>query len=157
MALGQLGDEGGHFVNFFQRFQDARAVHAQGAGLFVVVAEIGGERLDVAVEDDADELSFLVHDRAAGVAADDVVGADEIERHVEIEGGFFRDPARWEVEGRFVVLLGAAGVEAGEGRHRGDGGAVFFVAFHGAVAEAQGEGGVGVGVGAFEGEAGFAD
>ena len=132
-------------------------MYAQGAGLFVVVAKVGGQRLDVPVEDDADEFGFLVHDRAAGVAANDVVGANEIEGHVEIEGGFFRDPARREVEGRFVVLLGAAGVEAGKGRHGGDGGAVFFVAFHGAVAEAQSEGGVRVGVGAFKGEASFAD
>eukprot|EP01035_Chromulina_nebulosa_P011072 gene11072-14816_t len=62
----------------------------------------------------------------------------------------------WTAPRPGAILLGAAGVKAGEVGLRGDLHAVFLVAGDGAVAEAEGEGGVGVVVGAFDGEAGFA-
>ncbi len=130
---------------------------AEGAGLDIFIAVVADEGLDVAVEDDADELAGAVDHGAAGVAADDVGRAHEVKRHGEIEGGFLLDPARREIEGRLVVLLGGAGVEAGEIRRGGNLLAVLDVAFHRAVAEAEGEGGIGVVVGAVDGEAGFAD
>ena len=52
---------------------------------FVVVAEVEDERLDVAVEDQADDLIVAVDDRAARIAADDVGRRDEVERRVELE------------------------------------------------------------------------
>ncbi|MDB5290142.1 MAG: hypothetical protein JWL69_1383 [Phycisphaerales bacterium] len=48
-----------------------------GSGFFVHVDEVDAEGVEVAVEDDAYQLSGAVDDGAAGVAADDVGGADE--------------------------------------------------------------------------------
>ena len=50
--------------------------------MFVGENAIEHERLNVAVENDADEFVRLVHDRAAAVAADDVGVGNEIEWRV---------------------------------------------------------------------------
>jgi len=66
------------FVNIPQRFTNRTAVNRHGTADVVGVEVSGGQRLDVAVEDDANELARPVDDRTAGVAANDVSGADEI-------------------------------------------------------------------------------
>ena len=43
-----------------------------GAAYFVVVDKIPDQRLDVAVEDDANDFPCRIHGRAAGIAANDV-------------------------------------------------------------------------------------
>ena len=53
-------------------------MHADGAVLVFGVEEIGVQGLDVAIEDDADELARAVDHRAAGVAADDIRRAHEV-------------------------------------------------------------------------------
>ena len=65
-------------IDFPQRFGDGGGIDAHGARLFVGVNAIEDERLNVAVENDADKFVRLVHDRAAAVAADDVGGGDEV-------------------------------------------------------------------------------
>ena len=60
-------------------------IHRDGAGDLIVVAVVEDERLDVAVEDQADDFVVSVHDRAARVAADDVCRGDEVERRFQIQ------------------------------------------------------------------------
>ncbi len=60
-------------------------VDRDGAIVGRVVDEIGRQRLDVAVEDQADQLAFRIDHRRAAIAADDVVGADEVVRDGEVQ------------------------------------------------------------------------
>jgi len=53
-------------------------VHADRAVLSLVEPVAAGNRVDVAVEREPDDLAIGVDDRAARVAADDVVGGDEV-------------------------------------------------------------------------------
>src|SRR5215217_5905066 len=57
-------------------------VHVDGPALVVVVEEVVAEPFVVAVEDDADLLAAPVQHGAPGVAADDVVGREEVNGHV---------------------------------------------------------------------------
>ena len=90
---------------------DRSRVDRDGPGDLVVVAEVEDQRLDVAVEDQADDFVVAVDDRAARVAADDVGRRDEVKRRVELEparvaGG---EPALGElVGGRVAVGLGVS-------------------------------------------------
>src|SRR5262249_19636897 len=65
-------------IDLAQRFQDSPGIHVHGAGLLILVHEIPGEGLNIAVEDDPDDLALAVDGRAAGVAADDVGSRNEI-------------------------------------------------------------------------------
>src|SRR2546423_8367170 len=71
--------------NFAQDFEDAARIHRDGAIHRLVVDEVADERLYVAVEDQPDKLSILVDGRRAAVAANDVIGRDEVEGRLEIE------------------------------------------------------------------------
>jgi hypothetical protein len=73
--------------------------------LFVTEDAVEHERLNVAVENDADELVRLVYDRAAAVAADDVGVRDKVIFRFRIERGLLVDPALREVERRLAVVL----------------------------------------------------
>ena len=92
----------------------AAGVDRDGAGDAVVVGEVEHQRLDVAVEDQADDLVVAVDDRAAGVAADDVgrqTKLNGVSRFSVLLLGL--EPARRQVERRLVavrlgVLEGAA-------------------------------------------------
>ena len=77
----QLLDQSIGLIDRPQGFDD-RASRPRPRGRAVVVAEVEDQRLDVAVEDQADDLVVAVDDRAARVAADDVGGRDEVERRV---------------------------------------------------------------------------
>src|SRR5947209_5595891 len=50
----------------------------------VVVVEIVAESLEVAVKDDPDLLAVSIHDRRAGVAADDVGRREEVEHDAAV-------------------------------------------------------------------------
>src|SRR5438552_4999490 len=68
-VAGQLLGEVLRIVNFAQCLEDRLRTDGDGARLFVGVGEVEHERLEVAVENDADELGVAIDDRAAGVAA----------------------------------------------------------------------------------------
>src|SRR3954465_11061038 len=98
LPVDEFVGESRHFVYLAQCLEDAGTVYADGACLDVAVREAAGQRLDVAVENDADELPGAVKRRAAGVSADDVAGADEVEWRGQIESGFFLDPSFGQLE-----------------------------------------------------------
>src|SRR6185437_9404052 len=102
----------------------------------------------------AHRVAFAVDHRAAGVAADDVVVGDEVERRGEIQRVLRPDPAVRQLE---RIGAGGAPVSAGEVGERRHLMVAFLPADYLAVGQAQGEGGVGVVAGAFAGEAGLGD
>jgi hypothetical protein len=92
-------------INLPQRFGDGGRIDRDGSRLFVGVNAIEHERLNIAVENDADEFVHFVHDRAAAVAADDVGVRDKVIFRFRIERGLLVDPALREVERRLVRLF----------------------------------------------------
>ena len=130
-----------------ERLDDRAGIDRDGPREAVVVDEVEDERMDVAVEDQADDLVLAVDDRAPRVAADDVGRRDEVQRRVEPEPALVPglDPARRQLVGRRVavrlgVLEGAA--DRGEG---GDELAVELVTLDGPEGEAERERRVGIG------------
>src|SRR5690606_19806846 len=105
-------------------------------------------------EGGADHFTLGVDHRRAGVAADDVVGRDEVIDDVLVDAALGVDEALGRVErlGAGGALVQAAHV--GEGRH---GHAAIGPAFHLAIGQAEREGRVGVEVVAIDGEAGLGD
>ena len=96
-------------------------MHRYRAGHLLREHEVEHERLDIAVEDNADHLGVLVDHRAAGVSADDVRGRNEVERRPHVEPALALVPARRQVERRLVLVLLRALVEPseiGHGPHR---------------------------------------
>src|SRR5262245_10530345 len=93
-------------VNFAERFLNGARMHAYRAGLGVGVQVVEHKRLDVAVENDTDQLARLVHDGTARIAADDVARADEVEgrRGIDLIAGL---QPRF---GQFEWLLAAVGL-----------------------------------------------
>src|SRR5947207_15749447 len=102
-----VGERAG-IVNFSQRFDDRGGINRHCAGLGIGVNAIQPQRLNVAVENDADEFVCLVHYRAAAVAADDIRVGNEIERGREVECRFFVYPALWQIEWWPIVMFGSA-------------------------------------------------
>src|SRR5690242_15821017 len=80
-------------VNIAQRLHDATRIHADGAAHLVAILKIPGQRLDIAVEDNAHYFGFAVQGWTAGVAADDVRCVNEIQRSVEFYLRLLRHPA----------------------------------------------------------------
>ena len=144
-------------VDLPERLDDRPRVDRHRAVDARFVDVVARQHLDVAVEDQAHQFALLVDDRRPAVAADDVVGADEVERRLQVERGLVLDPARAEVVGRLVLVLRRTRVEAGVVGVRRDLLAVFHVALHRAVRQAQRAGGVRVGLGAVDDEHGLAD
>src|SRR2546422_8635688 len=87
-----LARELGRAVDLAQAFQDRPAVDGDGAVGARVEPEGAAQRMDVAVEDQADDLACAVDHRAAGIAADDVVVGHEIEALRRIEPPLRRVP-----------------------------------------------------------------
>src|SRR5947208_2174733 len=116
-------------VNLAYRLDDATGVYGDGAGLLFSVNEIEHQRLNVTVEDQTDNFTITIDDRAAGVATDDVGRADEVIGRLEIELALTLDPARRQIERRLIVVLGGTLVEAGKRGLEGDMFAGLFVAF----------------------------
>ena len=91
-------------IDFIERFKYGRRFHFDGSALFVAVGVVPGNALQVAIEDNADKLAGPVHNGTAGVSANDVAGADRVERRVEVELRFALCPQRRQVEGRTVFI-----------------------------------------------------
>ena len=101
--------------------------------LLVAEGFVPGKALQVAVENDAYEFPGPVHHRAAGIPADDVAGADEVERDVfrsRRDLLFAQDGGRSN-GGRFFIswTLLVKPVESGEAARDGLL-SVFHVTFH---------------------------
>src|SRR5437763_9934300 len=110
--------------------------------------------MDVAVEHESDEPPLGVDQRAARVAAHDVVAGRDIEGRLRIELRPQREPARGNAEGLFPGGALEQARESGEGL---DLAAVLLPALHGAEVETQREGGIRGGAGAVGAEAGAGD
>src|SRR5690606_754129 len=72
-------------VDVAQRLEHRAAVHRYRAVQALVVPVVAAERMDVAVEHQTDDFGLAVDHRTAGVAADDVVGGDEVVALVEVD------------------------------------------------------------------------
>src|SRR4051812_24994304 len=72
-------------VHFTQRLDDSLRVDAHGAADLGREDESVRDAFDVGIEDQPDDLAVLVDNGAARVAADDVVGRDEVVWGVEVE------------------------------------------------------------------------
>src|SRR5690349_20399127 len=62
LVAGQLGGQLFGIVDLAQRLDDAGRMDRQGAGLFVAEGEIQGQRLNVAVENQAHHFRLTVDD-----------------------------------------------------------------------------------------------
>src|SRR5207249_60123 len=78
---GQLVHQAIGAVDRSQGLEDSPRIDGDRSGLPVVVAEVQDQRLDVAVEDQADDLVVAIDDRTPRVPADDVG------RRHEVQGG----------------------------------------------------------------------
>jgi hypothetical protein len=78
-----VGERGG-VVDFAQGLDDGAGVGEDGAANFIFELEIPGERLNVSVEEDADDFALCVDDRGARVSADAVSGVYGVEDGIEI-------------------------------------------------------------------------
>ena len=94
--------------------------------------KVSDERLDIAVENDADEFSRLVDHRAARIAANDVTRRDEVERRLGLDLLAPLVPAFWERPRGFVGMLFGMFERPTHGCQRGDVLAIFDVPFDGA-------------------------
>ena len=147
----QLSDECVGFVDLPQGRKNPRGIDRHGPGFRIVIGEIEHERLDVAVEDQADEFTTRIHDRAARIAPDDVCRGDEVEWRVE-KGPVVLEfltqplPAWRKIEGGRLSLRGGPREESRIGGDRFDHAAILLVASNGAVGEPERERGVGIDV-----------
>src|SRR4051794_33632941 len=91
-------------INRAQRLGDGLRTDRNRAGVRLRENEIPHERLDVAVEDEADDFALAIDDGAARVAADDVIGADEVEGRLHVDVLLVLEPATGQVVGRLVVV-----------------------------------------------------
>ena len=118
-------------VDFFEGFDNRAGMHGQRPALHVVIHVIPNQRFQIAVEDDAHQFGLAIEDRAARVAADDVVGADKIKGRFQIQFPFLFQPALGQVERGLVVVLVGSLVSAGDDRPGRDVLAGLFVTFNG--------------------------
>src|SRR5712671_5996603 len=137
----ELGDDAFGGVDVVQGFEEGGAVDGDGAVHAGVEAVVAAQGLDVAVEDEADDLEVLVEDRGAGVAADDVVGGAHVEGRGRIQLAVVvgADPAFGQLEG---IAAGGPLEGAADDGERGHVVAVLLVTLYRAVGEAEREGGV---------------
>ena len=104
-----------------------------------------------------DHLGVPVDHGAAGVAADDVGGADEVERRVELHPILALDPAPGQLEGLLIAVGLGVFVRAAEGGCPRNLLAFVGVTLHLAECESQREGRVGIDFFAMNGEAGLGE
>ena len=69
------------------------------------INKVQDQRLDISVEDNANQLRFAVDHWTARIAANDIGRIDKIVGRGEIEPVFALDPASGQIEGRLVVVL----------------------------------------------------
>ena len=116
---------------------------------------VAGDGVDVAVEHQADDLAACVDQRAAGVAADDVVVGREVEARLQVER--VASPCSQLSGIRKGSLPVARSNRRAQVRERLDLRAVLVPALHRAVVQPQREGGIRVDAGAERLEAGARD
>src|SRR5262249_45854422 len=105
-------------INIANRFQDGPAIDRNRASFDVGEEVIQHQRLNVAVEDDADEFALGIDDGATRVAANDVGSIHEVERRIKVDPPFGLVPAFGKLEiadfpVSFAVLVSAS--HSGEG------------------------------------------
>src|SRR5712692_4000238 len=142
-ATLQLGHHPLRTVDAVERLEQRGAADRDGAVHRRVESVLAAQRLDVPVEDEADDLQILVEHRRSGVAADDVVRGRHVERRPEVDPPVLvgDQPALRQRE-----RLAAGGTLEGAAHHgdRVHAAALLLVPLDRAVAQAQGEGRVGV-------------
>ena len=80
-------------VDLVQRLEHDRRVNRDGAVHRLVEPEVSRRRMDIAVEDQANEVGVLVNERTAGVATGDVCRGDQVERRRQIDRVLGLEPA----------------------------------------------------------------
>src|ERR1700731_3450942 len=110
-----------------------------GACLFVIVDKIPGESLDVAIENNADDLALTVALRAARVSSADAGRRDVVQRGRQIQARLRSRPALGKFVRRHVAVLGGMLEAPGKGGEVGNVFAILDVALYCAVAQAQRE------------------
>ncbi len=84
-ARRQFRDDTIRVIDFIESLADCAGIDGDRTVDRGIETEIAAQRLDVAVEDQADHFGVFVDDRRAGVAADNIVGGAEIEFLIEID------------------------------------------------------------------------
>src|SRR5579864_3477687 len=82
-----LIDDAVEVVDLAQAFEQGAAIDGDGAILRRVVAIVATDGVDVAVEYQPDDFPFFVDERAARIAADDVVGSAKVHRRLQVQLG----------------------------------------------------------------------
>src|SRR5205807_676464 len=89
------------------------------------------------------DLTFFIHRRTAGVAANNVRSRNVVQWSCQLQFRLRFYPAVGQLIRRLVVVLGSMSETTGDGREVGNLLAVPVVALHGSIAQSQGEGSVG--------------
>src|SRR3954471_10246688 len=84
-AAADLAHNSARAVDVIERLDQGGARDRHGPVLFRVEPVLAAERLDVAVEDETDDLELLVEERRPGVPADDVVARRQVEGRAQVE------------------------------------------------------------------------
>src|SRR6516162_3553264 len=129
-------------INLAQSLHDCPRIAGDGAAHSVVIDEVPGQGLNVAVENNTDHFSVLVDQRAARVAADDVGRRNGVKRSLQVERGFGPKPAFGELVRRLAAMLGGMIERSPNRRVPRHGLAVQLVTPDRTVAEAKGERGI---------------
>src|SRR5207244_7473609 len=100
-------------IDLSQRLLNRGRMDANGPRLRFGIGEVEHQRLNVAVENDANKLTLAVYHGAARVTADDVRRAHKFERRIGLDLILGSEPAlrqleRFDVAVLFGVLEGAA-------------------------------------------------
>src|ERR1017187_158190 len=108
LLAGQFVHQAFGIVELAQSLGHGGGVDGHGAVGGSVVDVIAHQGFDVAVEDQADDFTFGIDDRRSGIAADDVVGGDEIEGRGQVEFVAAFLVTRGQVERSLIVEAGGA-------------------------------------------------
>lgn len=115
--LREFRDDPVGMIDLGERFAQRPDRDRDRAILLWVEAEVATQRLDVAVEDEADDLGIPIDHRRARIAADDVVGGGDVERLVEVKRGARRNPGWFRRSSLyaldatgFTLIFGVSGV-----------------------------------------------
>ena len=141
-------------IDFSQGFENRAAVDGQCPALLVAEYIVPDQRWQIAVEDDAHQFAVAVDHRAARVAADDVGGADEVQRRVEIQLRFCSSQLFGRAKGGWLPCSSARRYAPAMVVQGGIVLPASLVTFDQSKGQAQREGGVGIGLGAEQREAG---
>ncbi len=117
-------------------------MHRDGAGFLIRINIVQHQRLNVTIKNNSHQFAVAIYDRASGIAANDVGGADKIKRRGKIELRFTLVPDCRQFEGILVFMRRSVFESAAQGSGPGNFLALLRVALGFAKSEAQREGGV---------------